>query len=266
MTDDKTIHQKEGKYVVINTKTSPHFAEIFNRICRKKGIRHYQAIQMMIDSFVRYTDDRHNLSEEMERLMFIFEHMDGWKDAFNLADASADRQIDEAIYFMTADGKKGTRAVMVHRPYFGNWTETVNVQQILERVIEVLMPERYRRLRALAVDKECNSILELLDHMIEYHTVEQENADLRREFEDCNRHDYGKPVEYGQRTKRKHHKGVEMYDKQQTIRFSPEDVPPLPELCDNCQHCNDDNPYGLQYCDITGSITNNNICNQYTKK
>lgn len=217
------MSDENNRYVVIGTKTSRQFYVTFNEICRKKGIKPYQAIQMMVDSFVRYTDDRHNLSAEMEQLMSIFEHMEGWKDAFNLADANTERQIDEAVYLMTANGKKGTRAVMVHRPYFGNWTETYNVQHILERMIEVLFPERYRRLRALAVDMECNSLLELLDIMIDAHTVEQVNRELRKDFEDCNRHEYGKPIEYGQRTKRKHHKGVDMYDKQVRITFTASD-------------------------------------------
>ena len=219
---DENNNEKD-KYVMIGTKVSPKFAETFNRICRKKGLNKYQAIQMMVDSFVRYTDDRHNLSEEMEQLMSIFEHMDGWRDAFNLADATPDKDITEAIYLLTANGKKGAMAVMVHRPYMGDWTETVNVQAILERGIEVLMPERYRRLRALAVDMDCNSILELLDRMIDYHTIEQLNAEMRKDFEDCNRHDYGKPIEYGQRTKRKHHKGMDMYDKQVRITFTASD-------------------------------------------
>lgn len=217
------MSDENNRYVVIGTKTSRQFYVTFNEICRKKGIKPYQAMQMMVDSFVRYTDDRHNLSAEMEQLMSIFEHMEGWRDAFNLADANTERQIDEAVYFMTANGKKGTRAVMVHRPYFGNWTETYNVQHILERMIEVLFPERYRRLRALAVDMECNSLLELLDIMIDAHTVEQVNRELRKDFEDCNRHEYGKPIEYGQRTKRKHHKGVDMYDKQVRITFTASD-------------------------------------------
>lgn len=217
------MSDENNRYVVIGTKTSRQFYVTFNEICRKKGIKPYQAMQMMVDSFVRYTDDRHNLSAEMEQLMSIFEHMEGWKDAFNLADANTERQIDEAVYLMTANGKKGTRAVMVHRPYFSNWTETYNVQHILERMIEVLFPERYRRLRALAVDMDCNSLLELLDIMIDAHTVEQVNRELRKDFEDCNRHEYGKPIEYGQRTKRKHHKGVDMYDKQVRITFNASD-------------------------------------------
>lgn len=218
-------NEKE-KYVGLGTKTSPQFAATFKRICERKGINTYQAIQMMADSFVRYCDDRHNLSPEMERLMMVFEHGDGWKGAFNLADATAQRSIGEAIYIMKAKGKTGARAVMVQNPYFGNErTETTNVQQILERVISVLMPERYRRLRALAVEMECSSLLELLDTMIDAHTIEQINADFRKDFEDCNRHDYGRPVEYGQRTKRKHHKGIDMYEQQQAIRFSPDDLP-----------------------------------------
>ena len=212
------------KYVVIATKTSPDFAALFNSICDKKGIKPYLAMQMMVDTFVRYTDDRHNLSPEMERLMSLFEHMTGWKDSFNLADAKAERQIDEAIYMLTAKGKHGSRAVMVQRPIMGEAQETHNVQQILERVIEVLMPERYRRLRALAIDMDCSSILELIDVMIDAHTIEQITQEFRKDFEDCNRHEYGRTVEYGQRTKRKHHKGVDIYDRQQPIRFTAEDA------------------------------------------
>jgi len=179
-----------------------------------------------VESFVRYTDDRHNLTEEMERLMFIFEHMDGWRDAFNLADPTPDRNIQEAVYFLTGTGRKGARAVMVHRPFFGNWTETVNIQQIIERMLELICPERYRRLRALAVEMDCGSILDLLDEMINTHTDEFLNEQYRQGFADNNRH-YGKPVEYGQRTKRKHHKSVD--DIQTTIKFDDDVEPKTPE-------------------------------------
>ena len=202
-------NNEQEKYVMIGTKVSPKFAETFNRICRKKGLNKYQAIQMMVDTFVRYTDDRYNLSEEMSLLMSAFEHMDGWTAAFNLADTTADKQIEEAIYFLTAAERRGARAIMVHRPYFGNWTETSNVQMILERVIEVLMPERYRRLRMLAVDMECNSILELIDRMIDDHTIDQLKQNFRRAFEDCQRTDSGKTVAYGNKTKSLHHHTVD---------------------------------------------------------
>lgn len=218
------VHQKDSdKYVVLGTKTSPEFAERFHKLCHRKGIKSYQALQMMVDAFVRYTDDRHNLSQEMEQLMMIFEHMNGWRDAFNLADATPDRHIDEAIYMLTAEDRKGARAIMVHRPYFGKWNETTNIQAILERVIEVLMPELYRRLRALAVEMDCKSLLELLDVMIDAHTVEAINEQYRQGFQDNNRHDYGRPVEYGQRTRRKHHKTVDTFERQTSIVFTDDD-------------------------------------------
>ena len=217
-------NNEQEKYVMIGTKVSPKFAETFNRICRKKGLNKYQAIQMMVDTFVRYTDDRYNLSEEMSLLMSAFEHMDGWNAAFNLADTTADKQIEEAIYFLTAAERRGARAIMVHRPYFGNWTETSNVQMILERVIEVLMPERYRRLRMLAVDMECNSILELIDRMIDAHTIDQLEQNFRRAFEDCQRTDSGKTVAYGNKTKSLHHHTVDGEAARQTkLHFDDDD-------------------------------------------
>lgn len=227
MEEERHFKQDNENYVMLGTKTRKDFAETFNRICKKKGIKVYNAIQMMVDTFVRFTDDRHNLSVEMERLMSVFEHMDGWKDAFNLADPTPDRDIQEALYFITGTDRKGARGVMVHRPFFGNWTETVNIQYIIERVLEVMCPERYRRLRALAVEMDCNSILDLLDEMINNHTSELMNDQFRQGFADNNRH-YGKPVEYGQRTKRKHHKSVD--DIQTHLAF---EEPVTPEEMEN---------------------------------
>ena len=195
-------------YELLQTKVSPDFKRIFTRICEGKGLTTYTVLQMMADTFVRYTDDRHNLSPEMSQLMNLFEHMIGWEQALNLADHTAKREIQEAIYVMTAEGKRGCRCVLVERPFFGNWSETVNTQTIMERMFERLCPEIYRRLRALAVDMECSSILELINLMIDAHTIEQLNAEYRAPFEDARRHDFGRHYEYGQRTKRKHHKSV----------------------------------------------------------
>lgn len=210
-------NNEKDKYVMIGTKVSPKFAETFNRICRRKGLNKYQVIQMMVDTFVRYTDDRHNLSEEMSLLMSAFEHMDGWNGAFNLADSTADKEINEAIYFLTAQGKRGARAIMVHRPYFGNWTETSNIQDILERVIEVLMPERYQRLRMIAIEMQCNSVLELIYRTIDEHFIDHQEQSFRREFEDAGRTDAGKSVEYGRKTKGLHHHTIDGEAARQTI-------------------------------------------------
>lgn len=226
--------KNSGKYIGIGTKTSRQFYKIFHNICESKGLNTYQVLQMMVDTFVRYTDDQHNLSRDIEMMMSVFEHMTGWCNAFNLADATAERSIEEAIYIMTAKGKRGARAVMVQRPFMGKTVETYNVQQILERVIEVLMPERYRRLRQLAVDNDCGSILEMLDMMIDAQTVEQLNADFRKPFEDARRHESGRAIEYGQKTKSVHHRTPDGEAlRQQRIYFNEQDRQTADQEADN---------------------------------
>ena len=215
--------QKNDKYQVMGAKVKPATRRLAERIARRLSTSVYKIVQMMIDVMVRYMDDRHNLTPEIEQMMAVFEHMDGWKDNFNLADPTSEPEIMEATYYLRDKTGKGVRAVHVEKPFFGQWTETYNVQHILERVFTAVFPERYRRLRKLAEDMDCGSILELLDYMIDAHTVESVAAELRKPFEDANRSEYGRtPAESPYR--RKHHKDPDSIDRQQTvIHFTEED-------------------------------------------
>lgn len=217
--ENKIKQYTDEKSVVLATKVRRSSAELFDRLCRIKGLNKYTVLQMFVDVWNRYADDVHNLSQDMEILMSLFEHAKGWNTAFNLADPVTEREIAEAIYIIhSADrDKRGGRAVLVNRPFFGQWTSTYNVQTIMERAIEVLMPELYRRLRALAVDMECNSILELLLKLVDEHSNDADAAIMRKEFEDA-RHDYGKAVEYGQRTKKVRHTDPDLFEQEEAKR------------------------------------------------
>lgn len=202
---------------------------------RKKGITDYGLIQMVVDTLIRYMDDRHNLTPEMEQAMSIFEHMEGWRDALSLADPTVKKIIGEAIYFIyDEEGKrKGCRGVHVVKPFFGNWTEDTNIQHIIERVFSLLIPERYRRLRLLAAELGCSSQLELLDYFIDHFSNEADVAELRRTFEDANRAENGRPLAYGQRTRRKKHQSPDdMEGDQHIIRFKDDDK----EIQDNATY------------------------------
>ena len=178
---------------------------------------------MVYETLVRYMDDKHNLTPEIEKAMSIFEHLKGWTGAFNLADPSADPKIIEATYYLGDTSKTGVRAVHVERPMLleldSQWTQTINIQQILEQTICLLMPERYRRLRILAYDNECSSILQLIDMLIDEHSKDGDLREIRQSFEDANRSEYGRqPAESPY--KRKHHKTVNddrVTDKQQGL-------------------------------------------------
>ena len=214
------------KFKVIATKVSTFVKERIGRICKKRGLNEYDMLQMMCDCIVRYMDDRHNLTPEMERVMSIFEHLEGWKNAFNLADHTAEADICEAFYVMSAKGRKGFRVIHVQRPWWDGvkeWKQTENIQEMMERFFEVMMPERYKRLRSLAVEKGMESQLDLLDYLIDSHLDDEENGQYRREFEDAARAENGRELVYGERTKRVKHQSVDMYECQTTIQFGEED-------------------------------------------
>lgn len=221
------------KYKVVATKVRPEVKRRIAKICAARGINEYQMLQMMCDCIVRYMDDQHNLTPEMEQAMAIFEHLDGWQNAFNLADPTLTPTISEATYYLADHPrrKQGVRAVHVSHPFMGDWQQTENLQQILERTINLLCPERYKRLRRLAVDMDCRSLLELFDRLIDHHSNDLDTAEYRKTFEDADRHEYGKVIAFGQRTRRHPHKDINNFEqRQQTIHFDPADLPDLPEL------------------------------------
>ena len=204
----------EEKYEMLQTKVSPETYKRLKKIEAKKGLTSYCIIQMMADCIVRYMDDRHNLTPDMEKVMSIFEHMEGWKDALNIADPTVKKIVGEAIYFLyDEDGKKkGTRAVHVKRPALGDWEQDWNIQQIVEDFVCLTIPERYRRLRNLAEEMDCSSLLELFDKFIDHFSKEADMQELRRIFEDAERSDYGVRPERDTQYKRHQQRTMDMFE------------------------------------------------------
>lgn len=237
--------RENKEYKAIATKVSPEAYELLGRLARRHGMNVYELLQNAVSVFIRYMSDRYNLTPEMEEMMGVFEHMSGWAGALNLADPSTRKQICEATYYLCdEEGRKhGKIGIHVKTPFLGNWEQTENVGTIVERTLENLLPETYRRLRALAADNGYQSILQLLNMLISNAERGDMMRDIREGFEDCYRSDYGKPIDYGQRTRRKHSRTVvgEEY-KQGTIHFEPGDVPDLPELHDDKADAHDSEP------------------------
>ena len=199
--------KNEGNYVSVAGKISTWSYGRIMRIMKKLNLTIYVMIQNMCDCIVRYMDDKHNLTPDLEKALSMFEHMIGWQDNFNLADPSTQPEVSEATYYLVdSKGKKGVRVVHVERPFFGTWTQNFNVQQILERFLCLTFQSLYRRLRYIAVCRDCKSILELLTEIVGELEKEEDKKELTKPFEDANRAENNKAVEYGARTKRKHHK------------------------------------------------------------
>lgn len=212
--------QKE-KYVTLATKVSRTAAEQLSRIAKSKGMTIYELIQMVCDTLIRYMDDRHNLSEEMERAMSIFEHMVGWDDALNLADPTANKEIAQAVYILQdADGNhKGFRAKMVSKPFMGIWEETSNVMDIFERIFNICMPELYMKLFRARIILGCERVSEVINMLADAEVIMHLNGELRQEFEDAARMDNGKEYGYGQKTKGLQHRTPDSVAMDQRFNF-----------------------------------------------
>lgn len=208
MTDEQFTRQTDEHTVVVATKLLRTAAERLAKIAKKKETTIYALIQMCCDTIIRYMDDRHNLSEEMERAMAIFEHMNGWADALNLADPTVQKEIAQAVYiFQDADAKKrGFRAVMVSKPWMRIWDETTNVMDIFERIFNICMPELYMKLFRARIILGCERVSEVINMLADAEVIKHLNGELRQEFEDAARADNGRSVGYGQKTKGLQHR------------------------------------------------------------
>ena len=241
--------------MTVATKLSRTAAERLARIAKHKGMTIYELIQMVCDTLIRYMDDRHNLSEEMERAMSIFEHMTGWADALNLADPTVQKEVAQAVYiFQDEDAKKrGFRAVMVSKPFMGIWEEDQNVMHIFERIFNICMPELYMKLFRARIILECETVSEVINRLCDAEIIEQMNADYRRDFEDANRTDGGKTINYGAKTKGLQHRSPDSLAIDQRIRFDDFDRETANNETQDCEGKNrqtDTPPDGIRPYDV----------------
>ena len=215
------MDEYQDKYVTLATKVSRTAANKLARIAKKKGMTIYELIQMVCDTLIRYMDDRHNLSEDMERAMSIFEHMVGWADALNLADPTVNKEVAQAVYiFQDADGgKKGFRATMVNKPFMGQWTEDSNVMHIFERIFNICMPELYMKLFRARIVLGCERVSEVINMLADAEVIMHLNGEFRQEFEDAARMDNGKGYGYGQKTKGLQHRTPDSVAQDQRFNF-----------------------------------------------
>ena len=201
----------EKNYKEVQTKISIPIYRRLRRVLDKIGVTLYALIQNFIDVIIRFCDDRHNLTPETDALMSAFEGAEGWDKQFNLADFTTSPEIAEATYYLRDHDKKGVRVVHVERPFFGQWTQTFNVKQILEKFLCLTFPHLYKRLRFIAVCRDCNSILELLYSLVNDLESEENRREFRKPFEDAERSEWGRYINQP-RYKIKHRHTVDEMD------------------------------------------------------
>jgi hypothetical protein len=145
--------------------------------------------------------------------MAIFEHMTGWADALNIADPTVQKEIAQAVYIFSEaesvdkkERKKGFRALMVNKPWNGDWSETANVMDIFERVFNICMPELYMKLFRARIILGCERVSEVINMLADAEVIMHLNGEFRKEFEDAARADNGKDYSYGMKAKGLQHR------------------------------------------------------------
>ncbi len=207
------------------TRVSPEVGAQLMAISKKYGTSIFHILRMFADCLIRLSDDRHNLTPELMRIIRQFENIPGWSKSICLADDGQEFGIIEAIYVLRAKGKEGSRLVHVERPMMegdDKWKATYNVQQILERFIEVMNPSLYRHLRLLAVDLGTKSMLDTIQRIADEFMENPDEVELRLQFESNDWHK-GAQMHDDVRYKRPYSHDRDYIERQQTMSFEEED-------------------------------------------
>ena len=214
-----TKKNKEDRFEQIGSKIDPAMAEVLDACCNALEVDIYHLIQWFCYVIVKASAPMHALDPRIQKLMAMLESDAGWQNAFNLANPD-DLNVAQVVLILEQKGRKGFGAVMIDKPMMGEAQMTECTDEILERVTEVTMPGIYRRVRLLGGQMDCNNLSDVLLTLIERQSNEEIDKQNQQEMQGPGNYtDYGKEYAYGKRTKAKHHKSVDMYDRQQRISF-----------------------------------------------
>ena len=265
--------QRDDGYISVATKVPPQVSELLNILANSRGMEVYELLQLLIHGFISYAKAEQSVPEEFRRLYESLKYDAAWCQAFNFASPTAVNDIAQLIIILQQQGKKGFGITMVDKPWMDKAQMTMCLPAIFERVCELALGQSdYMRLRRLNADMNSLSTLDTVRMMIDAQEVINIDNENHEEMQaPANYTEYGRLYEYGKRTKIKHRKGVDIYDRQQTIHFTDDDRQQAKEevgrseRCGDCQLCDDSNPYGKTYCDIDEQQINPNqpACTHY---
>lgn len=222
---------RDGGTVTLSVKIPLWMADQLNAIARTRGgnINANHLLALCLQFVVESAKHNGPIVPEFQTLLNMLKMDAAWCNAFNFGSTSAQMDVAQCILVLQQhDGnqpRKGFGLMMIDKPFMGNATYTTCVDDILERVAEVSMPGLYKQLRQIGIDLDSQSLRETLTLLCDSQQVENLNNSDKAELPGYgNYHDYGKPIEYGQRTKRKKHRTPDsLANSQQPIRFTDED-------------------------------------------
>ena len=214
---------KEDRFEQIGSKIDPAMAEVLDACCNALEVDIYHLLQWFCYVIVKASAPMHALDPRIQKLMTLMESDVGWQKAFN--QCNPDRlKIDQVIVILEQEGHKGFGAAMIDKPWMGESRQTECVDDILERVTQVLVPGIYKRIqkmeKRLGTDSLMDTLLTMLDAQELFEAVEGDRSEGPQMGDVAPN---GKSLAYGKRTKRKKHFTPDTMPEQATIHFTDYD-------------------------------------------
>ena len=216
-------NQNKERFEQLGTKIDTAMAEVLNACCDALQVDVYHLLQWFAYVIVKAAAPMHGLDPRIQKLMTLMESDVGWQKAFN--QCNPDRlKIDQVIVILEQEGHKGFGAAMIDKPWMGESRQTECVDDILERVTQVLVPGIYKRIRQmekrLGTDSLMDTLLTMLDAQELFEAVEGDRSEGPQMGDVA---DNGRRLEYGKRTKRKKRFNPDTLPEQVRIHFTDYD-------------------------------------------
>jgi len=223
--------QKDDGFVTVATKVPPHVAEFLNIFAAAKGTDIYGLLQLFIQTIIRAAKCETELDPQTRLLLHMLEMDSDWNHAFNFSSPSAATDIAQVILVLQQyEGRganrrprKGYGLMMIDKPFLPGKKpkRTFCVDDIFERVTEIAMKGLYKELRMIGVKAKTKSVRQTLMQLCDAAKLTLMDEEMEEELPDLgNYHDFGRVIEWGNRTKqRKHRTPDSLANAQQRIVF-----------------------------------------------
>lgn len=219
-------NQKDNdSFVTVATKVPRSVADLLNVLAKMRGMEVYELLQLLVNGFIASAKHNGPVTPDIRMLLESLKTDTAFCQAFNFSSPTAVSEIAQMVLILQQPGKKGFGLVMIDRPFMSDARMTYCVDDILERVAEVSMKGLYRELRQVGISLDSRSLRETLILLCDAQAIASLSDDLHSEGPQMgNFSDFGRAIEYGQRTRQKKRRTPDgEANRQQRIQFTDED-------------------------------------------